>query len=48
MKVHIDYLENKVENLANKVDAFDEIQDKVNNKAQIAIDKYDLIKDQKD
>lgn len=25
MKVHIDYLENKVENLVEKVNAFDEI-----------------------
>jgi len=33
MKVHIDYLENKVEGLANKVDAFDDITDKVNGRA---------------
>ena len=48
MKVHIDYLENKVENLVEKVNSFDEIQDKVRNKAALATEKFELIKEQKD
>jgi len=37
-----------VENLVEKVNAFDEIQDKVRNKAALATEKFELIKEQKD
>jgi hypothetical protein len=45
MKVHIDYLENKVENMMDKVTTFDQMQERFQKKVVIAVEKFDLIKE---